>query len=196
MRTSFDRIGVFCFAAALWAVSLVLAAPEAHADARQGAIRLGADVGVLSVSHFPVDLGPDVVFFQFGVWSRGGASFGFQLTDAIVIGARAAFSVVHVDAGASNTTGSIALQPFFEYMFGDGDVRPFLGAQAGFQILVPERGDAQGWFVGGPLGGVHVFLAPSLSLSPMAMLDFVYRGDAERGGYSLTALVSLSGWIN
>jgi hypothetical protein len=197
MRTSFSNRSIL-LAGALVAASLSLTAPKAHADAGQGAIRLGADIGVLSLSHFPNDLGPDFVVFQFGVWSRGGLSFGYQVIEPLIIGVRAAFSVVHVDVGiaGSDTAGSIALSPYLEYMFGEGNVRPFIGAQAGFQIIFPDDGDAQGWFIGGPMGGVHLFVTPSFSISPTAMLDFIYRGDVERAGYSLTGLVSFSGWIN
>ncbi len=191
------------------AIPLVVAAAlasmtaTARADAGQGAFRLGADVPVLSLQHFPGDFG-DVTIFQFGLWSTNiarpqvGLSFGYQVTDALVIGARAGFGVFVQDIGGlgDNTTGVVALIPYLEYMFLEGNIRPFVGAEAGFQVLFPEDSDAQAWFVGGALGGVHIFATPGFSISPTLMLDFLYRGDAERAGFGLTGLVTLNGWIN
>ncbi len=201
MRTrSVDRSVLL--AAALVAASSLAAAPRAHADAGEGAIRLGADVSVLGFQHFPGDFG-DLFAFQFGLLAEEvtrpqvAASFAYQLTNDLLIGVRGGFGVALVEAGGfSATRGVVSLVPFFECMFGQGNLRPFIGAEAGFQLLFPDMGDAQGWFVGGPMGGVHIFATQSFTISPMAVFDFFYRGDVERAGYGLTGLVSFAGWIN
>ena len=198
--TTYARKGAYALTLAL-AASLSLTT-TASADAGQGAFRLGADVPVLSLQHFPSDFG-SVTVFQFGLWSTNlarpqlGASFGYQVIEPLIIGARAGFGVALLDAGAvDDTQGLIAIVPFIEYMFGEGTVRPFIGAQAGFQVIFPDRSDAQAWFVGGGLGGVHIFATPGFSISPTLMLDFLYRGDAERAGFGLSGIVTLNGWIN
>lgn len=177
------------------------AVSTARADAGQGAIRIGGDIPVLSVQHFPFDIGSFTVL-QFGLWSTNvarpqlGASFGYQVIEPLVIGVRAGFGVLFVDAGSGQTTGVLALVPFLEYMFGEGTIRPFVGVEAGFQVDFPNNGDAQGAFVGGGLGGVHIFATPSFSISPTLILDFLYRGDIERAGFGVSGIVTLNGWIN
>ena len=190
------------YALALALVASLSFTTTASADAGQGAFRLGADVPVLGLQHFPGDFG-SYTTFQFGLWSTNvarpqvGASIAFQIIEPLVIGARAGFGALWTETGpADSTSGVIALVPFLEYMFGDGTIRPFIGGQAGFQIFFPDGGDAQGWFVGGGLGGVHIFATPGFSISPTLMLDFLYRGDAERAGFGMTGLVTLNGWIN
>ncbi len=191
----------------------ITAAPVARADAGAGAIRLGADVPVFALNDFP-DANPSLTL-QAGPWGNAfgylgplplvGASFGYQVTDAIVIGARAGFGigVVHSQVDTpfgtvvnDTNVGAIGLLPYFEYLFLDGNIRPFVGAQAGFQVFWPDSGDGQGAFIGGGLGGVHIFATPSFSISPIAYLDFVYRGADRNAGVDFIIAVSFEGWMN
>lgn len=186
-------------------LTLALASGTARADAGQGAIRLSSDITVLGVQHFP-----DVeTFFQFGVWPGSGASglipslgvgFAYQVTDAILIGGRAGFGVIVIDSPAplvdDFTIGAFSLVPFFEYLFMSGNIRPFVGAQAGFQAYFPSNGDAEAFFVGGGLGGVHIFAEPGFSISPTGFFNFLYYGPADRAGFELVVALSFEGWIN
>lgn len=197
----------FAIAAAL--ACSIAAAPVARADAGQGAIRLGADIPVFALNDFP-DANPSLTL-QAGPWGNAlgflgplpliAASFGYQVTDAIVIGARAGFGIglVHAEAGGfvnDQNVGAIGFLPFFEYLFLDGNIRPFVGAQAGFQVFWPDSGDGEGSFIGGGLGGVHIFATPSFSISPIAYLDFVYRGSDRNAGVDFIIAVSFEGWLN
>jgi hypothetical protein len=182
-------------------------ASSAAAQPGTGAIRLGADVPVLTLQHFPDpdQADPPDPSFAFGLWGTDlfvhqvGASVGYQLTDALVLGGRVGFGVYVVDTGGffggNNTTGLFSLLPFVEYMFGSGDLRPFVGGQVGFQAIFPEDADAQAWFIGGAMGGLHFFAADGFSISPTLFFDFLYRGDYERAGYDLIFAVSFEGWM-
>ncbi len=86
--------------------------------------------------------------------------------------------------------------PYFEYLFLSGNMRPFVGAQAGFQVFFPDSQDAQGSFIGGGLGGVHFFVTPSFSISPYVTVDFVYRGADKNAGVDAILGVSFEGWMN
>jgi hypothetical protein len=206
--TTYARKGAYALTLAL-AASLSLTT-TASADAGQGAFRLSADIPVLGLNHFP-DAFVETTF-QFGLWGTSpltivgpiplvGAGVGYQATDAIVIGGRLGFGVATVDSNTpigddDTTVGVFALLPYFEYLFGAGTIRPFIGAQAGFQVFFPDDGDANAWFIGGPLGGVHIFAADGFSISPTAFFDFIYRGADENAGFDLILAVSFEGWIN
>jgi len=119
--------------------------------------------------------------------------------EPLVIGARVGFGVEVQEprfGGPSFTNGLFALIPYLEYMFLEGNIRPFIGGQAGFQVIFPDGADAAGWFIGGPMGGVHIFATPSFSISPTLMFDILYRGDIDRAGYGFSGIVTLQGWIN
>jgi hypothetical protein len=203
MRTSV-KSKVALLSAACVAVMVGLSTTSARADAGVGSYRVGADVGVLSLEHFPNDFGGDFVVFQFGLGEQRvtrpfvHASFAYQILEPLLIGLRAGFGVQVIDLGGlsdSTTNGVLALVPFAEYLLSSGDVRPFLGAQVGVQVTFPERGDSQATAVAGGFGGLHIFATPSFTISPTLMVDFLYRGDFERGGVAFSGLVSLEGWI-
>jgi hypothetical protein len=217
------RRGVVPIAIAAAIACSVAATPVARADAGQGAIRLGVDVPVFGLNDFP-DANPNLVMQlgplgnplsgagfvnPFGVAIVSpipmvAASFGYQVTDALVIGARAGFGIalVHtelppgVGGDPDLNVGALSFLPYVEYLFLSGNVRPFVGGQAGFQVIFPDTLDAQGTFIGGALGGVHIFATPSFSISPYANLDFVYRGADENAGFDLILGASFEGWIN
>lgn len=190
---------------ALVAALAALGPDRASADAGPGAFRLGADVPVLVLTTFP-DVGDP--YFQFGLWGQPpvvlldgplpfvGASGAYQVTDAILIGARLGLGVAVFETAFTDTTvGAVALLPFFEYLFLDGTIRPFIGAQAGFQVIFPEDQDARAWFIGGGMGGVHIFAADGFSISPTLFVDFLYNGALETAGIDVIAAISFEGWI-
>lgn len=190
---------------ALVAALAAVVPDSAAADAGAGAFRLGVDVPVLVLQTFP-DVGDP--YFQFGLWGQPpvvlldaplpfvGASGAYQVTDAIVIGARLGLGVAVFETAFTDTTvGAFALLPFFEYLFLDGSIRPFIGAQAGFQVIVAEDDDARAWFIGGGMGGVHIFAADGFSISPTLFVDFLYNGYLETAGLDVIAAVSFEGWI-
>lgn len=101
--------------------------------------------------------------------------------------------------------GIVGLLPFVEVLFSQGNVRPYLGVEVGFQLLFVEEPqpfgfdlelDTYAMFIAGGLGGVHIFLDEGFSLSPGLAVDFVYNEEINRAGYQLALLLSFEGWIN
>lgn len=200
------------FPAALAAALACAIAPAstARADAGPGAFRLGSDLRVLTLLHYPED---GEVHVQAGVFGTDlflalrpqlVVSGAYQLNDSILIGARVGFGYQELVLGPFTLdTGVIGVLPFFEYMFGNGTVRPFVGADAGFQIAFIEEvslggsGDleAEALAIAGGLGGVHIFLADGFSLTPGVAFDFLYWGGNEWAGYQIVFFLSLEGWI-
>lgn len=183
---------------------------SARADDVPGAVRIGADLHVLNVRHYPdfdVPDPPDPTV-QIGVYNAVGGieeymyfapQLGFLVTDSLVIG-------LHVGLGVMSFLGSdpgfgIHIVPFLEYLFGTGEdsVRPFIGAQVGPRIFaLPDTGFADNVFVSliaGGLGGVHVFLDPAFSVSPFIGVDFIYNSAIERAAYEILLGISLEGWV-
>ena len=134
-------------------VALVALTPRpASAQAGDGAFRLGADFEVIDLEVFP-DL---VTLFGFGVNGVAfGPSLGYQIGDSIVVGSRLAVrvNVSEVSGGAGTTVdGTIAVVPYFEYMFPDPSVAPFLGAQAGVVGFFADGADPLANAVAGGFG--------------------------------------------
>jgi hypothetical protein len=206
--STYVRNGAYALTLAL-AASLSLTA-TANADAGQGAFRLGTDVRVLGLLHYPDALDPSIQFGFVGtdifLDSRPQLIVhgAYQATDALLIGARLGLAYQGLDSGAETIdAGAFGILPFFEYLFGDGNIRPFVGAEVGFQLAFVEgfgffgAGDlnTHAMFIAGGLGGVHIFLADGFSISPGAVFDFLYYGRNERAGYQLTFMLSFEGWI-
>jgi hypothetical protein len=123
---------------------------SARADDVPGAVRIGADLHVLNLRHYPdfdVPDPPDPTV-QVGVYNAVGGveeymyfapQLGFMVTDSLVIG-------LHVGLGVVSFYGSdpgfgIHIVPFLEYLFGAGEtVRPFIGAQVGRHLRLPGLG--------------------------------------------------------
>lgn len=188
------------------AASLSLTA-TASADDGPGAFRLGTDVRAFSLLHYPEQ---GEVHFQAGFFGTDlffelrpqlVVSGAYQVTDAILIGARVGLGYQELVFGSVTAdAGIFGLLPFFEYMFGEGEIRPFVGAEAGFQLAFSETfgtGDleTEALAIAGGLGGVHIFAADGFSISPGVAFDFLYWGQSEWGGYQLVLFVSLEGWI-
>lgn len=178
-------------------VALVALTPRpASAQAGDGAFRLGADFEVIDLEVFP-DL---VTLFGFGVNGVAfGPSLGYQIGDSIVVGSRLAVrvNVSEVSGGAGTTVdGTIAVVPYFEYVFPDPSVAPFLGAQAGVVGFFADGADPLANAVAGGFGGVHLFITDSFSVSPWGQLNFLYLGgDTDRAGFEVVALLSFEGWM-
>ncbi len=178
------------------ALSLTLLPRSAAADQGEGALRVGADVYLLDLSVFPNVAGDPNV--------RGGVlpaqlavGVGYQLNDSIVIGARTTFGYAGVNVGGPGVYryGVISLLPFFEYMFIEGDIRPFVGAHAGPTFYFPDMADTQVTGMFGGEFGVHLFADDAFSFSPALWASFLYDGSIRRGGFSMGILVSLEGWL-
>ena len=197
-----------------YALALAVAASlsfttTASADAGQGAFRLGTDVRVFGLLHYPDALDPSVQFGFIGtdIFLDARPQLivhgAYQVTDAVLIGARVGLAYQGLDVGpTTQDVGAFGILPFFEYLFGDGNIRPFIGAELGFQLAFLESFgigggdlDTHAMFIAGGLGGVHIFLADGFSISPGAVFDFLYYGRNERAGYQLTFVVSFEGWI-
>lgn len=185
---------------------LVSAYPtEASAQQRPGAgtVRLSLDAQVVGLQAFPDRL----TVFTLGVGGRGlGPGFGYAITDMFLIGARTAFGMTYVDPDGvgDNLSGSIALLPYFEVVFGSSGIVPFVGAQVGFGVFFPDGGDPAGSFTAGAYGGLHAFLADNFSLSPFIELNFLFNEARfasvgvpldDRAGFGMAVGVSLMGWI-
>lgn len=179
-----------------------LAAADAHAQA--GAVRLGADLSVLTVSHYPTpdmafDSDPSVIFGFYN--SVAGAEnfllfapqLGYAVTDDLLIGAHVGF------AGASFVGSDVGfgfhLVPFVEYLLGGDDLRPFVGAEVGPRFISLPSSDAAVTLVAGAYGGVHLFTGDSFSVSPYVRADFLYNSASERAGYEIVLGVSVHGWM-
>jgi hypothetical protein len=175
----------------------------AHAQHGEGAFRLHADFSVFDVSAYP-GFGDATILV--GVLSPPGPFFGglglglgagYQFSDMFVIGGRIGFGYVDVAApgGTPSGAGLLSLVPYFEILFTEGDVIPFAGAQAGFQVAFPEASDARAGLLAGLYGGVHLFPVDAFSISPQLWLDFLYNGFTERAGFDIGIIVTLTGWI-
>lgn len=192
---------------ALCAALLWMAPAEADAQQRpgEGTVRLSLDSQIVGLGLYP----DAVTAFGLGVAGRGlGPGFGYGITDDILIGARTALGMTYYDPNSPGDTlsGSVALLPYFEIVFGSEGLVPFVGAQAGFGLFFPDGGDVIGSFTGGAYGGLHVMLTESFSFSPFVELNFVYGNTNdvllfglgltnERGGFSMALGFSLQGWI-
>ena len=174
--------------------------------AQDGTLQLGLDLDLAGFYFFPdlvtgLQLGPgSTVDLEVPgpTVSRGlGPQIGFQL-GALRIGARVRLGFIYtdIDFGGDGTTGTIAFIPFLEYHLGSGDVVPFIGAQAGFTLLVPNDGDVLGGVLAGGSAGAHIFLAPGFTVSPTLQANFLYDQLFERGGFELVALMSFIGWFS
>ncbi len=191
------RITILPFLALVAALSITLLPGAASADQGEGALRVGADVYVLDLSVFP-DFGDANV--QAGVLpAQLAIGAGFQLTSDIVLGARATFGYASSfnfgGVGFGSEYGVLSFLPYFEYMFVDGDIRPFVGAHGGVTGYFPEMGDAEAIAIAGGEFGVHLFADPAFSFSPALWVNFLYNGFIERAGFSIGLLVSLEGWL-
>jgi hypothetical protein len=200
----------FCTATIL---SLLICSGAA-AQRGTGAFRLGVDLRPFSLLHYPNDGQAFVQFAVFGLDSfllsrqqvtLSGAVQPFDIP--LVLGSRVGMGYGQITfAGLANAIegGTIALVPFLEYLFLEGDVRPFLGGQVGFQISFLERIglggggggiDTNALFVTGGMGGVHLFPIDSFSISPQLEIDFIYNGQTQRAGAQLVLSVTLAGWM-
>lgn len=177
--------------------ALVTLAPSpGSAQVGDGAVRIGADFEIIDLEVFP----DRVTLFGFGVNGVAfGPSFGYQIGESIIVGSRFAFRLNVSDvAGAPDLTvdGTVAVVPYFEWMFPDPQVAPFVGAQAGVVAFFADSVDASANFVGGGFGGVHLFVTDSFSISPWGQVNFLYLGGLDdRAGFEVVALLSFEGWI-
>ena len=199
------------FAACL-ALTTALALPDvADAQAGAGALRLGADLNVLGITHYPdpdAFNSPDPNVY-FGIYNAAAGietvgffapSIGYMITDDLLIGAHfglAAVSFSGMSADATDVGFGIHIVAAVEYLFGQGDIRPFIGGQVGPRIIAtPQVGsDVEVNFVAGALGGVHIFATDGFSISPFGNFNFLYYSGYERAGYEFVLGVALEGWI-
>ncbi|MGF1468052.1 MAG: hypothetical protein ACFCGT_18170 [Sandaracinaceae bacterium] len=173
-------------------------------------LRLGLDLDFFGFSWFPdrlttLNLGPAALVDVGGSFlqTRGiGPSFAFALGDRVWVGTRLLFGFVYADPdGAGDfTVGTIGLIPFVEIFLSDGDVVPFVGAQAGISFGIPSVGDATGGIVTGGIFGFHIFLADGFSISPQVQANFLYDinlipSGGNRAGFSVPLLVAFNGWF-
>lgn len=192
------------YSMAVLTLLVALPAGEASAQARRGAIRLDMGTPFVGLDYFPDRGDPNV---QFGLWfadanalARPGLvmGVGYMPIDELIFGGRLGFGVISVPAGGllgSVTTGLFSLQPFLEYLFLQGNVRPYVGIEGGFQLLMPERSDVlvHGRVVG--IGGVHLFATEGFSITPGAAFGFVHNGPTRAAGMELLITLSLGGWV-
>lgn len=181
-----------------------------------GRLRLSGEFSLLGFQYFPDARGVAYPQFRFNFGPVGSTitvatqydyalSAGYQLTDDIVLGARVNFGFYFLDTNLvpplddDFAVGTLGLLPFFEYMFLRGDIRPFVGAQAGFTAFFAEDtsqiNDAVIVRLGGT-GGVHLFATDSFSVTPWAMLSFLYNSGNEAAGFELLFMLSLDGWLD
>lgn len=177
---------------------------DAHAQAGAGAVRLGADLSVLTVSHYPapdlpIDTDPSVIFGFYNSVAGFENVFlfapqlGYAVTDDLLVGTHVGFALASF--AGSDVGFGFHLVPFLEYMFGGGGVRPFVGAEVGPRFITVPGSDASVTLVAGGYGGVHVFAGDSFSVSPFARVDFLYNSANERAGYEIVLGVSVHGWM-
>lgn len=189
-RRLFRIAGAVSCAAAAFA-----AASSASADDRS-AIRIAAEIPVVGVVHL-FGQGGDETTGLFGVYAAPfQLGVGYQINDNIYAGGRFGFQVQFPENSDAIFQGRFTGR--FEYLFGSGKIRPFVGADLGFfGTAFPGFGGTQtyGGFIGSGSGGVHIFLTDSVTLSPNAELAIQRYFDFEVSGVNFIAGVTLGGWI-
>lgn len=189
--------------------ALMFAAP-ASAQTIRG-LRLHVETSLFGIDSSTAtaedaDEGNTTTTISFGPGAQGlGFGLGFGINENLVLGANLVLNYTSVKGERGDAYGlvNLTLMPYLEFLFGAGNVRPFIG---GALLLELESGEDYGaqYFGLAGLGGVHVFMADSFSL------DFSGRLYLEAGSSSqdtgpvdrdtshlnvgLLVLVGVSGW--
>lgn len=121
------------------------------------------------------------VYFLFGS-PKFGINLGYKFSDSSLFGLNfgIGFGHVYVDESDGDTEKNNALKfklsPFFEYIFSDSKVQPFI--KISFDVIIDRVGDYDDnevlqWYLGATLGGgAHFFLAPSFSIDLSGSIMF------------------------
>lgn len=179
------------------ALALAVSALGARAEAQSvaGQVRLGGDVTVFDGLWFP---DPDVAQVTFGIFRGFGPSFGYAITEAILIGARFLFGGTWVDNGfgGDNFAGAFAILPYFEFnIVDDSTIQPFFGAEAGYDYIFGDGINDDGRFRAGGIGGIHIFATSTFSISPTGHLGFAYDFNGEEAALTWGVNVQFLGWF-
>lgn len=199
----------FLFAAL---TALVIAAPaSAQTGTINGALRLHTEtlvIGYQSHTETPdgVDEGQTTGITSIGPGVYGlGFGLGYGVADNIVVGANLVLQNVtrSPEEGDSNSTLGVSLLPYIEVLFGDGNVRPFVGGNLQLMIISGED-YSQTMFGLGGLGGAHIFLADSFSFDVSGRLYFSTGSETREAGggdvdtditeLGFLILAGVSGW--
>ncbi len=132
---------------------------------------------------------------------------GYGVTEALLVGGRALLATAKTEAGAAVEleSSSVAFAPYLQYWFNAGStLRPFLGADAGFEARWSKGGTARqkssGFFLG-PTVGVHLFAASGFSVGAGASAYYESRSvelggiHTQTGAFAAVGTVSFSGWL-
>jgi len=192
-------------------ISGLMAASSASAQGLEGALRFHLEVPFLgfdSTTRTPdgLDEGDTTNTTTFGPSADGlGFGVGYGVTADILVGANVVLNLTSrsPEEGDSESTTNLALAPYVEFLFGEGDIRPFVGGNLFLSVESEENITRSRYGLGG-LGGVHIFLADAFSIDVSGRLYFNVGSDTVESGVGdattditqvgLMALVGVSGW--
>lgn len=183
------------------ALAAVSAAAPGRAEAQQpiqaGQLRIGVGTGLLELVVEP-DRDEDAVGVDLGLTRVSTlVDVGYQLTQAILIGSRVAMAYGKpLGASTDFDRFELLLAPYFHYMFLQGLLRPFVGAEVGGGVLSKTRfDDREGIFLVGLLAGFHYFLSYSAAISPWLELAYERRTNVERNLLRAALYLTVSIWF-
>jgi hypothetical protein len=134
-----------------------------------------------------------------------GFGLGYAVSDDIVIGTALQFAYETLSREDSTSDSSSLLtfgvEPYVEYLGGEGSTKPFVGGTAYVRTLVPiDGGDAQSVVGGGLLGGAYFFVSEGCSVDLTGKLTYGVQVGGTSSGSSVSILdvlatVGVSAWI-